>query len=785
MIKLSLNEDWKYCHLGKEDWRNVTIPHDAMLSEPRNGSVVGGKNTGYFEGRDYLYERELLIDKKMGESYILEFEGVYRNARILLNGEEVSFRPYGYTNFYVDITRKVKDGSNTLQVKAFNSDLPNSRWYSGAGMYRPAWLYILPEKHIKINGVRIKTKNALNGVLEASVATSCKGRVRVEIYDGETLVDHDEQMGSGDVTCLIHIKNPKLWSVDTPYLYMAKVIFEGDEQVVPFGIRQIACDAENGFTLNGERIILRGACIHHDNGVLGACAYAEAEERKVRILQEAGYNALRIAHNPCSKALLDACDKLGMLVMDEYADMWYVHKCQYDYATYLKDWWKQDLKDLVEKDFNHPSVIMYSTGNEVGETSEKKGIDMTGQFTRYLHSLDDTRFVTCGINIWFNAMYKMGFGQYSDEKAKKQAKAKSDKDKNKQAVGSEFFNNLAGMVGANFMKTMATLPICDTVTKDAYANMDVAGYNYGIKRYRRDLRKYPDRVICGSETFVSDAYTFWELAKENNALVGDFVWAGMDYLGECGIGAMEYKDYAKNFTGDYGWIAAGSGRVDFTGKETAEAKYTKVAYELLPIAIGVVPVNHTKDNHSPSAWSMTNAKESWSWNGCEGKKAKVEVYTRAKKVKLFWNDTLIGEKKPKKDCKVIFHTTYHPGTLTAIGYNEKNDEVCRTQLKTAGEETKLTLLPERVGNLCFVRLQYTDDNGIVKPLERGDIHLDVQGGKLLGFGSACPYNENGFLRDTSDTYFGEALAVIRAAGKRVIVKARSVKGNAEVSVSFE
>ncbi len=779
MTKINLNQGWKYSHLGECDWKAVDLPHDAMLSEPRGGHVPGGKNVGYFEGHDYLYQKDLAVMKADKTSYILEFEGVYRNAKVFLNSEEVAFRPYGYTNFYVDITEKVKNGNNLLEVEAFNSDVPNSRWYSGAGIYRPVWLYELPEKHILINGVKIITTDYLKGEISVSIATSHGGAVNVEIFDGTTVVASAK--GEGDIR--ITIPEVRLWNPENPYLYTCKVTYEGDEQAVSFGVRSVECDAKGGFRINGERIILRGACIHHDNGLLGACTYDYAEERKIRVLLDAGYNAVRSAHNPCSKALLDACDRLGMLVMDEYADMWYIHKCRYDYAAYLPDWWKQDLLDLVEKDFNHPSVVMYSTGNEVGETSEKRGIELTKQFTDYFHDLDSSRPVTCGINIWFNAMYRLGFGQYSDKKAEKQASTKSGK---KPAVGSEFFNNLVGKFGAGFMKTMMLLPFCDRVTHEAYANLDVAGYNYGIKRYAHDMKKYSERVIVGSETFVSDTYTFIECAKSNPAIIGDFVWAGMDYLGECGIGAMEYADYAKDFQGGPGWIAAGSGRVDLTGRELGEALYTKVAYEKIPIAIAVVPVNNAGKDHSPSAWSMTNARPSWSWNGCDGKETQVEVYTRAQKVRLVINGKTIGEKSIKNDCRALFRTKYESGCIVAIGYNTQGNEICRTFMKTAGEDTVLMLKPESEtvtkGELLYVRLQYADKSGTVKPLVRGDIKVSVKGGTLLGLGNGCPYNEKGFLTDTTDTYFGEALAIVKPLGGSILFKAESAFGTQSITI---
>ncbi len=385
----------------------------------------------------------------------------------------------------------------------------------------------------------------------------------------------------------------------------------------------VSCTPEKGLQINGKNVLLKGGCIHHDNGLLGACAYEFAERRKIRILLDAGYNAIRSAHNPCSKALLRACDEMGMLVMDEYIDGWYIHKTKYDYADEILDNYRKDLKDMVDKDYNHPSIIMYSTGNEVSETAQKKGIALTKSLTDRLHELDSTRPVSCGINYFFNFLSSMGFGVYSDKKVDEAA----ENAKKKKAVGSEFYNTVAGIFGAGFMKTGATLYPCDVKTRDAYANMDVAGYNYGIKRYRHDLKKYPKRIILGSETFCADAYQFMQEAKRDKRIIGDFVWAAQDYLGEVGIGAWEYKDYAPRFDGGCGWVSAGSGRIDLTGKPLGEMAYTRVAFELEDLAIAVMPVDHTKDVHSPSAWKMTNAMESWSWDGCDGNAAKVEVYT--------------------------------------------------------------------------------------------------------------------------------------------------------------
>ena len=771
MKRISFNDGWTVARAQTPQQKSpVTIPHDAMLSEKRTELSAGGKNTGWYEGYDYLYEKTFTptADQTAGVM-VLEFEGVYRCAEVWLNGEKLAFRPYGYTNFYVDLTDAVKpEQENTVQVFCRNADQPNSRWYSGAGIYRPVQLWTAPREHIAMNGLKIRTVSLDPAEIEVEVRTVGTGAVSLQILDGGTVVA--EAQGSGRQR--IAIPGAKLWSPETPHLYTCRAGFAGDSLESTFGIRTITW-GENGFCLNGRRELIQGACIHHDNGVLGACCYPEAVRRKVRILKENGYNAIRSAHNPCSKALLEVCDELGVLVMDEYIDHWYIHKTRYDYVDYFMEWWKQDLTDMVEKDYNHPCVVLYSTGNEVSETAQERGIALTKEMTEFLHSLDETRPVTCGVNIFFNFLSSIGFGVYRDDKAEKEAaeaearRAAGQAAKKKKSVGSEFFNDAAGLLGDNFMKIGATLHGCDVKTRDAFANMDIAGYNYGIYRYRHDLKKYPNRLILGSETFCNDAYRFRELAKENPRIVGDFVWAGMDYLGEVSIGSWEYRDYAPTFDGGCGWVSAGSGRIDLIGNPLGEALYTRVALEQEQGPyLAVCPVSHTGEKHSPSAWKMSNALPSWSWNGCAGKPADVEVYARAAKVALLVNGEKVGEKALKKDCIARFRCTYQDGTVEAVAYDAAGKETGRCALHTAGSETELRAEPEETGiapgGLSFVRLRYTDRAGTVKPLERGILSVQVEGGRLLGLGSACPYNALGFTGTRTDTYYGEALAVVQA-----------------------
>lgn len=782
-MKIDFNANWQYRKLHSQDqWIDVDLPHDAMIYEERTSDSRGAKNVGWYQCCDYEYQKIFTLDEQYkNKSLTLEFEGVYRNAEVYLNDKKVASRPYGYTNFYVNVTKLVSfDTPNVLKVVARNSDQPNSRWYSGTGIYRPVYLHVQEKRHILINGIKVATKQLSPAIVEVVVTTTDGGEISLCISDGDQEILYTTKTFVGKGVFELEIPNAKYWSVDQPNLYTLTVQYGKDCQKVNFGIRTIDCNAKQGFLLNQQRVVLRGACIHHDNGILGARCFADAEERKVALLKQYGYNAIRSAHNPCSKALLDACDKLGMLVVDEYVDMWYIHKTKYDYADYIMDWWQQDIADMIDKDFNHPSVIMYSLGNEVAETGQQKGIEFFKSMQEKCHQLDATRPVTTGVNIFFNYLHALGFGVYTDKKAEKEPQKK---------VGSEFFNDLAGVFGAKFMKTMALLPGCDKKTKDCFSAMDVAGYNYGILRYKGDVKKYPDRVILGSETFCSDAYKFYNLAKEHNSIIGDFVWAGMDYLGEVAIGSWEYKDYAKDFLGNVGWVSAGSGRLDLIGNPLGEALYTKVAFELEDKPqIAVRPVNHTKDKHSPSAWKFTNAISSWSWRGLRGRKAVVEVYSRAPKIALYLNDNLVGKKSFRKNCRYIFKIKYYDGQLTAVALDKNDKELSRNSLVTAERETILSVAAEKPkvkrGHLCFVHLDYTDQNGTIKPLKRGKIKVNVSGGQLLAVGSACPYNQTSYCGDVTDTYFGRAMAVIKACDDVVAVSATDGKffGSCQITV---
>ena len=773
MKKYDFNTGWYVKSITREESPYpVTLPHDAMRTEKRINESMGEGNIGWFEGGDYEYTKAFTVPEELqGRKLVLEFESVYHNAEVYVNGEYAAFRPYGYTNFYVELNPLLKSGENEIKVIARNADQPNSRWYSGTGIYRPVWLYAAGEEHICLNGVKIRTLKTTPATIRMEIRVTGDGEVGIEILmDKKTVLIEKGEAKDGILVKELTIPDAKLWSVENPELYTAKVTYKGDSCEETFGIRKLDWNPRHGLSINGSRVILRGACIHHDNGVLGACTYPEAEERKVRILKENGYNAIRSSHYPVSKYMLDACDKLGMLMMDEYVDVWYMHKTENDYASYLKDWWKQDLKDMVDKDYNHPCVILYSTGNEVAESAQPRGIALQQEFTDYLHSLDDSRPVSCGINIFFNFLSSVGLGVYSDDKAKKQAEEaaknsdKSAKPKKKKSVGSEFYNMLAVKLGCNFMKFGAALPMSDWKTRDAYAAMDIAGYNYGLYRYKKDLKKYPKRLILGSETLVGDAYAFWEIAKKNPRIIGDFVWSGWDYIGETGMGAASYKEYYDERPRSQ--MTGGNGRITLSGKPTAEAAYTKVALEQeMGPYLAVFPA-YTQERPAVNGWHLTMAMESWSYRGFSGQKTIVEVYARAAEVELLVNGKSAGRKKLKNDCRTKFNVVYEDGEITAVSYDASGEEIGRKTLKTAGDETILSVQPEiptvKPGGLAFVRLQYTDQEGIWKPMERHNLTVKVENGELMGLGNDCPYFEGNFAQTAVPTYFAEANAVIRA-----------------------
>ncbi len=756
----------------------INLPHDAMLLEQRDGGCRNGVNSGYFPGGKYVYEKTFDLDAAMiGKSIELHFEGVYQNCTVSVNGQIVGSHKYGYTAFDVDVSDTVHAGINTVTVHVDNSLEPNCRWYSGSGIYRPVQLLIRDRVHIET--VHVETVSIDPAQIKVDVTTTAETPVTVEIYDGDAL------LASGEPG-VIAVPNAKLWSAEEPNLYTCVVKTEKDERKLNFGIRELKWSAKTGLLINGQRVLLRGGCIHHDHGVLGACEYYDAEERRIRILKENGFNAVRIAHNPASQITLDICDKLGMYVMNETFDGWYVPKTYHDYARWFETEWKNDLTAMVESSRNHPSVIMYSHGNEVSETATKKGAEVCRELTDFIHDLDPTRPVTAGVNVLLNVYANMGMGVYKDKGDYKPEPLPRKGGYKEKKTGSAFFNAMAQKLGP-LMFFMSKGAKGDRACLGAANGLDILGLNYASSRYDEDAVKYPDRMMVGSETMVADLPYNWERVKKHHQVVGDFVWSAWDYLGEACIGDWTYHSY-KGLP-----LLAGQGMIDITGKPLASMYFMQIVWGLRKKPfIGVRPVNHSGEAPSTGAWQFTNAIDSWSWQGFEGTKVTVEVYADATSVRLKLNGTEIGT-KPVKKYKAIFKLPYQPGTLTAEALDDKDNVISSHSLTTAGEETVLSVKPEknvlRANNqdLCYLPIEFTDKAGNLKPYIEQSVEITIDGAATLaGFGSALCKTDEVFDKNYHNSYRGRALAVLRAGNThgKATITVRS-KGFEPVTVEVE
>ncbi|MBO6157700.1 MAG: DUF4982 domain-containing protein [Firmicutes bacterium] len=707
-----------------------------------------------------------------GKDVLVEFEGVYKNASISLNGQELCFHPYGYTGFFVPLTDLKIGEENTLTVVADNSKLPNSRWYSGAGIYRPVWLYVCENGGLTPESVKISTESINPAVIRVQSPVSVRAEVAGITGEGT------------DFT--LTIPEARLWSAEEPNLYTAKITAaEGDETEVTFGIRQITW-SNKGLFINGKETLLRGGCVHHDSGILGAATYAESEERRVRILKENGFNAIRSSHNPASAAMLEACDRLGMYVMDETFDMWYNRKNPYDYGLDFKDWWEKDTTAMVVRDYNHPSVILYSIGNEVAEPCEQKGIDAGRAMVDLCHRLDPTRPVTCGTNLMIIGRAAKGQGIYQDGEQK--TGGKEGKPEKEGQNASLMFNIMASFVGSGMNKG-GNSPKIDALTTPFLDSLDIAGYNYGSGRYPLEEKAHPNRVLFGSETFPQDIWKNWQMVKKYPYLVGDFMWTSWDYLGEAGIGAWSYTG-GMPFNRPYPWILAGAGVIDILGIPDGSCKYASTVWGLEnnPV-IAVRPVNHPGVRPSKSVWRGTNAIMSWSWAGCEGNKAFVEVYSDQAQVELLLNGKSLGRKKVK-ECKAYFKVKYAPGTLTAVSFDAGGRETGRSELISASGPARIAVRPEKAkvmaGEILYVPVNIEGPNHIVESAADRKLSVTVDGGELLAFGSANPCTEEQYHTGSFTTYYGRALAIVRAGESgNVTVKATDGKETASAAAEIE
>lgn len=769
MKREDFNGGWRFYKHGGSHAEFIDLPHDAMIHERRDPASEGGGAIGFFTGGVYIYEKDFFVPRQWEDKCVIfEFEGVYRNSKVYINDQEAGGRPYGYSNFYVNADPFLIYGQeNTVRVVVDNSKLPNSRWYSGSGIYRPVKLIVGNKTHIDLDGIKISTLSYRPARILVEVSHNGGRDAEVEV---EILFEGRIVAGSAGERVELDIPDAKLWSDTEPYLYQCRAVLKEkgvmvDEVVENFGIRLIEW-SNRGLFINGKEVKLRGGCIHHDNGILGACAYDKAEERKVRIMKQAGYNAIRSAHNPMSKAMLDACDRYGMYVMDEAFDMWYIPKTKYDYSRDFEEWYLEDIKAMVEKDRNHPCVIMYSIGNEVTEPAQERGVELARKMVDYIHKLDPTRPVTAGINLMLMYMASKGKGVYKESGEDVQAKHT-----NKQQVsGSTFYNMMVSMIGRS-MNNMARLKAVDRVATPVLDLLDIAGYNYGSGRYKLEGKKHPNRIIVGSETFPQDIAKNWKMVKELPYLIGDFMWAAWDYLGEAGIGAWTYGE--GGFFKRYPWLLAQSGAIDILGNIEAEAKYAKVVWELEDKpCICVRPPNHLGEKVYKSAWRGTNAVESWSWENCEGNPVEIEVYSGAHFVELLVNGKSLGIKRVK-DYKAMYRTRYEEGVVTAVAYDENKREISRSELVSATGRTLIRVAPEesvvKPGEIVFVNIDLVGENDVIKSNSDRQLRVSVEGGTLLAFGSANPCTEERYDTGIHTTYYGRALAVVRSKSQGEMV----------------
>ncbi|MDT0184020.1 glycoside hydrolase family 2 TIM barrel-domain containing protein [Microbacterium sp. ARD31] len=793
MLREPFNDDWYVAKLSPEPTGvhigPVSVPYDAMMFEQRDPDTVGGHTTGYFPGGVYRYLKTFRpTEGWRGKSVLVEFEGIFHRSEVRLNGQLIGGRPSGYTLFHVELADHLEFGvDNILEVVARNDDQPNSRWYTGSGIYRPVNLVIGGPVRITPTGLRVSTVSVEAGAAVVEISTevvnsqsssrtvTLSARVNDPLGDAVTIDEREVDLAGGgttSVTQTIHVADADLWSPDHPALYLAHMEVRADGEVldtdtVLFGIRTVSIDSKKGLCINGVPTKLRGAAIHHDNGVIGAHTLEAAEERRVRILKESGYNAIRSAHNPISTALLRACDRHGMLVMDELTDSWWRPMMPYDYGRDFPEWWERDLAAMIAKDFNHPSVILYSLGNEIPETGSAAGVEQSKKMVALVRELDATRFTTNAINGFVNLL-----APQNDKKLAEKEKKADEKDRDKGEGNAVLIANL--LVGAieKVMHMVARLPAVDKKTRDIFDTLDVAGYNYMHRRYEMDGRAYPERVIVGTETQPSQTAEIWRDIEHLPHVIGDFVWTGWDYIGEVGIASPRYNDRRRLYL-PYPGLLAGEPIIDITGHRQTQSYVNQIIWhQTRGPHIAVRPVNHSGKKRVKGGWRVSDSIRSWSWEGLEGTPATVEVYADAARVELLLNGQQVGSHTLdiQDHWRATFTIPYMPGQLTSIAYAADGSEIGRDTLASAGDSLQLRAKAEVSdlradgADLAYIPIELTDDAGTIRPLADREITVTVSGaGSLLGLGSANPTTEEGFASNRHATYYGRALAVIRAA----------------------
>jgi beta-galactosidase len=750
--KQRFDDDWKFLlgalptasaiDFDDSNWRNVDLPHDWSI-EGKVDSLNPTRSGGGFAPAGMGWYRKTFVvpPSWRGKSVSVYFEGVYMNSEVFLNGKSLGVHPYGYTSFAYDLSPVLRfDGGNVLSVRVDNSKQMNSRWYSGSGIYRHVWLIVTNPVHVANWGVGITTPEVSSEKATVEIRTVVKndGDVAESIALQSQLLSPNAANAEMDrkdleipahaekeVRQIISISRPALWSPETPHLYTAniQVMKKGrilDNTRTTFGVRSTKFTVENGFQLNGKAVKMNGGCVHHDNGCLGAAAFDRAEERRVELLKSAGFNAIRTSHNPPSEAFLDACDRLGMIVIDEAFDCWKEGKTPHDYAQVFNDWWRRDIETMVLRDRNHPSIVLWSTGNEILENRKPEAVQTATALANWVRTIDQTRPVTSAITTW---------------------------DKEWEVLDPLF------------------------------AAHDIAGYNYQMFRAPSDHKRVPNRIIVQTESFPRDAFSNWEMLQNHSYIIGDFVWTALDYLGESGIGRWYYTGQTPGEHWQvelFPWHAAYCGDLDLTGWRKPISHYRNILHnntEKLYMAVRE-PEADSGQIHE-TLWSVWPTWESWSWPGREGKNMQVEVYSKYPRVRLYLDTRLIGELATTREqqFKATFTVPYAPGSLRAVGVVD-GTEGETTILRTAGDAAKIKLIPDRMKvsangqDLSFVRVEITDSAGNLEPNAQHQLQFSIDGpGMIAGVDNANVTDLDPYAGTSRKAWHGRALVVIRSTRK--------------------
>lgn len=728
------------------NWRKLNLPHDWSIEGKVDAKNPIGNDGGYFPSGIAWYRKTFELPSNYnGKKLTLYFEGVYMNAEVFVNGVSLGIRPYGYSSFYYDITPHIKNGQkNVVAVKVDNSQQKNCRWYSGSGIYRHVWLLTTESLHINPWGIAITTPEADKNKATVKISTTLKNEtssdqtftLRTKILDkGKLAASNDETItisanSEKEIVQTIKVNNPKLWSPESPNLYKASVSIvkdknDVDKQEINFGIRTIAYNSTEGFLLNGKEIKINGGCVHHDNGSLGAAAYDRAEYRKAELLKAAGFNAVRTSHNPPSEAFLDACDKIGLLVMDESFDGWRESKNKYDYAIYFDDWWQKDISAMVLRDRNHPSIVFWSIGNEIIERKKPEAIETASKLAGLVRKLDPSRPVTSAMTTW-------------------------DKD-------WELFDPL-------------------------FAVHDIGGYNYQMHHAQDDHKRVPSRVIVQTESYPRDAFSNWKAVTENKFIIGDFVWTAMDYLGESGIGRHYYKGETEgeHYERDiFPWHGAYCGDIDLTGWRKPISHYRDLLYnENKKLYMAVKEPNGYYGEIKETLWSVWPTWESWNWPGHEGKNIEVEVYSRYSSVRLYVNGKLWKElpTSVNEQFKAVFTLPYTAGEIKAVGV-ENGKEIESKSLKTAGKPAKIELKTDRKTltangqDLSYIEILIKDEKGTINPNAVNELEFEIEGqGVIAAVDNANLQDQDSYIGTKRKAWKGRAMVVIKSTREKGKIK---------------